>query len=217
MNRNLSRYTPLTGVAFVVLVLVGFFSSGDTPDADDSGEEVIEFFSDKEAQNYISTGLITLGAVFLVFFASYLRTMFRDAGGSDQTTAVVFAGGIISAAGFMVDSAIHFALTDSAEDLDPAAAQSLNALWSGFFVPFAFGLSTLLLAAGFAILKTRVLPVWLAYLAFLIFLVSFTPVGFIGFGLAGLWVLIVSILVTVRPRTPRTPQATPAPAPAAPA
>ena len=37
------RWPPLTGVVFVILIVISFAISGETPDFDDTGEEVISF------------------------------------------------------------------------------------------------------------------------------------------------------------------------------
>lgn len=206
MNRDLARYAPLTGVAFVALVVAGFFSAGDTPDPGATGAETVAFYADSEGQGFASVFLVALGAVFLLFFASILRSVFRRADERvdrvDRVAAVIFGAGVVTAAGFMVDSAIHFALVDAAEELDPAAAQALNALWGGFFIPFAIGLVTMVLAAGIATIMTRALPVWLGWITLPIFAVAFTPIGWIGMIAAALWVLVVSVLLTGRPSRP---------------
>jgi hypothetical protein len=112
-------------------------------------------------------------------------------------SAAAFGGGIVAAGGFGTAAAIHFALTEFAnsDGITPGAVQALNALDVNFFFPFGIGIAALVLATGVAALRTRVIPVWLAWVAVAIFVVTFTPIGFVGFLASGLWILVVSILL----------------------
>jgi hypothetical protein len=48
-------------------------------------------------------------------------------------------------------------------------------------------------AAGFIILKTRILPVWLAWVSFVLAVVALAgPIGFFAFFAMGIWILIVA-------------------------
>jgi hypothetical protein len=147
MQRNGLRLVPLAGVLFVVLTIVSFVIAGEPPDADDSVREVIEYYDDHEAATTVGAVLEALAAVALLFFAASLRRAIRrheDGGG--VLSAVAIAGGTVAAAGIGVDAAIRFALADVATDIEPAAAQTLNALWSDFFFPQAMGIGALVLA-----------------------------------------------------------------------
>jgi hypothetical protein len=79
--------------------------------------------------------------------------------------------------------------------IDPGTIQTLNAMWSDFFFPMVIGMATLILATGLSALRTRVIPVWLAWIGFLLVVVLFTPAGSIAFLASSLWILIVSILL----------------------
>jgi hypothetical protein len=195
-ERRMQRLAPLTGVAFVVFVLAGFIVAGDAPEFDAPAREVVEFYSDHEGQTILGSVLIGLASVLLIFFAATLRRALRrgeDGGGVLSVAA--FGGGIVAAAGFATDSALTFALADASDDIDPAAAQALNALWGDFFFPMVVGLGTLVLATSLAALRTRVIPAWMAYVGFLIFVLFFTPLGFISFLASGLWIALASVLL----------------------
>ena len=200
---NLQRFAPLTGVLFVVLTVVAFVLGGETPDFDDPPEEVVEYFVDNDTVNIVGSLVEGLGAVVLLFFAAYLaRTV-----GAGILAWVVLGGGIVAAAGIGVDAGIRFALTEAAgevgpEEISPLAVQTLNALWSNFFFPMVVGLGTLVLATSLAALRTRVIPVWLAWIGIVIFVVFFTPAGFIAFLVAGLWIIVISIILWRRETVP---------------
>ncbi len=212
-KRNLA---PLTGALFVVLTLIAFFAiGGSTPEGDDSAQKVVSFYSDHETKEIIAAVVLSLGAVALIFFAATLKQRLEVAGPDRGILPTVALGaGIIAAGGFLTAATLHFALADYAGDIDPSAAQALNAIDSDFFLPFAMGLATLILATSLWLLRNRsLLPTWLAWLGIVIFVVSFTPAGFIGFGLAGIWIIVVSILLYLRDETPSV--GSPAPAPTA--
>jgi hypothetical protein len=200
---NLQRFAPLTGVLFVVLTVVAFVLGGETPDFDDPPEEVVEYFVDNDTVNIVGSLVEGLGAVVLLFFAAYLaRTV-----GAGILAWVVLGGGIVAAAGIGVDAGFRFALTEAAgevgpEEISPVAVQTLNALWSNFFFPMVVGIGTLVLATSLAALRTRVIPVWLAWIGIVIFVVFFTPAGFVAFLVAALWIIVISIILWRRETVP---------------
>jgi hypothetical protein len=208
-KRNLA---PLTGALFVVLTLIAFFAiGGSTPEGDDSAQKVVSFYSDHETKEMIAAVVLALGAVALIFFAATLKQRLevtRPERGILPTVAL--GAGLIASGGFATAATLHFALADYAADIDPNAAQALNAIDSDFFLPFVMGLATMILASSLWLLRDKMLlPTWLGWVGIIIFIISFTPAGFIGFGLAGIWIIVVSILLYLRDEAPTA--GTPAP------
>jgi hypothetical protein len=203
MQQKRSLY-PLTGALFVVLTLVAFFAiGGSTPEGDDSAQKVVSFYSDNESKEMIAAVVLALAAAALIFFAATLKQRLEAAGAERGILPNVALGaGIVAAGGFATAATVHFALADYASDIDPSAAQALNALDGDFFRPFVMGLATMILAASVWLLRNRtLLPTWIGWVGVIIFIVSFTPLGFIGFGLAGIWIIVVSILLYLRDET----------------
>jgi hypothetical protein len=194
-GRNMNRFAPLTGVVFVVLVLVVFILEGETPDVDDSAREVVDFYGDHEGQTFFASVILTLASLVLIFFAATLRRALRYGEGAGVLSMAAFGGGLVAATGFATDAALRFALADSADEIDPAAAQALNALFGDFFFPMVAGLSALILATSLAALRTRLVPAWLAWVGVLIVVVFFTPLGFVAFLASGLWIAVASVLL----------------------
>jgi hypothetical protein len=187
---------PLTGVLFVVLTVVSFLVGGEPPDPDDRVGEIVEYWVDNDAANMVGAVIESLAAVSLLFFAASLRRVLRrDEEVAGVLSVAALAGGIVAAAGIGVDASIRFAAADLADEIDPGTIQTLNAMWSNFFFPMVIGLATLILATGLSALRTRVIPVWLAWIGFVLVVVFFTPAGFIAFLASSLWILIVSILL----------------------
>jgi hypothetical protein len=187
----------LSGALAVVLVLVSFLAlGGDTPDGDASANKVVRFYSAHETREVIAGVVLGLAAVVLIFFCAVVRDRLEHvAQGSSALPNFAFGAGIVASGGFMTAGAIHFALADYANDIQPVAAQALNALDSDFFLPFAIGTVALVLGISLIAIRTGMLASWLGWIGVLLFIVSFTPVGFVGFGLAGIWLIAVSILL----------------------
>ena len=195
-NQTWQRLVPLTGVLFVVLVVVSFLIGGEPPDADERPREIVEWYVDNEGVVVLGAVLGALAAVPLLFFAVYLRrALQRDEPGLGVLSLAAFAGGIVAATGGATDSAMRFALAEFAEDINPVGVQAIHALWQGFFFPMVVGLSTLLVALSVTAIRTRVIPVWLAWIGILIAVVLYTPAGFVAFLVSGLWIIAVSILL----------------------
>ena len=159
MNRTREWLVPLTGVAFLVLGIVGFIVGGEPPDAEEPVQEIVDFYvDDKDA---IQAGVfIGIGAtLLLVFFAAYLRKVLRAAAPEGEMLSLVsFAGLLVVGVGFAIDGTILFALSEAADDVDPVAVQSLQALWDNDFLPIMFGLLLFLWGTGLSIVRTGVLP-----------------------------------------------------------
>lgn len=211
-QREWARWTPLLGVVFVVVLAVRFFAlSGDTPDADDPGVKVIEYYKDNEAKEIIGSIVGVVAAVFLVFFAAHLRRVVRVAEvGRGYLSAVLFGGALILAAGASAAESIHFALADKGDELQPAASQALNALDQNFFFPIVLGFGLLLLSTGLSIIRFGVLPKWIGWIAVVLFVAAFTPAGFFAFLLGLLWFLVVSVLLYARQPGPAARMSGPA-------
>jgi hypothetical protein len=200
---------PLTGIAFLVIVIVGFTVGGDPPDADSGADEIVDFYLDNKDSVQFGAVLTALAGVLLVFFANHLRRLFAEAG-SATVSATVLVGGAIVAIGAAFDATVIFATAEAAEDIEPASVQTLQALWDNDWIPIAMGVLVFLISVGIATLRTGALPVWLGWAALALAVVGLTPIGFVAFIGTALWIAIVSVMLTMRSRatTPAPPPAT---------
>jgi hypothetical protein len=180
---------------FVVLVVVAFAIGGETPDADESTQEVVSFYTDHDSGQMVSAAFLAWGSLFLLFFAGYMRALLREGEETGILSAVSFAGAIVLAVGMLAFGGFTFTLGDVADKLDPAALQALNALNSDFFFPVAIGTATFMLGNGLAIVRHAALPAWLGWAAIVIGVVAITPGGFFAFLATMLWVLVTSIIL----------------------
>ena len=195
------RWPPLTGVVFVVLIVLAFIIGGETPDVDDTGEEVISFYTDNEGSQFASAILGAYAVLFFVFFASVLRSVLRRAEDAPGILSTIsFGGGLLVAVGGLVFSGVTFTLADLADnDPEPGAMQALNALNSDFFFPIAVGTAAFLIGAGIVMVRNGVLSKWIGWAAVAIGVLAVTPIGFFAFLAMLAWVLVVSILLAREP------------------
>jgi hypothetical protein len=194
-------YAPLTGIAFVIILIVSFAVGGEPPDADEPVNEIVEFYVDDKDSIQAGAALSVLAAALFVLFGGYLRKVLRAAEGEGGVlSATMFAGSIILATGAAIDATISFAISEAAEDVEPAAVQALQALWDNDFFPLALGTALFMFSAGLSIVRHGALPAWLGWIALIVGIVGLTPIGFFALPVAALWVVTVSVMLTMRAR-----------------
>jgi hypothetical protein len=199
-------FTPLSGALFVVLVIVAFVVlGGETPEPDDSAQKVVSFYTEHDTIQIIAAAVVALSTVPLLLFAATVREKARAAlPDGSVLPGFAFAAAVVTAGGFLVAAAIHFALADLADEIRPAGAQALNALDGTMFLPFAVGIATLVLATSLTALRSDLLPSWLGWVGVALFVVSWSPVGFFAFALSGIWILVASVVLYRRGRPVRS-------------
>ena len=91
---TLKRLVPLSGILAVILVVIGFLVTGETPDTDAPAQEVASFYTSHDSDLSASGILLALGALFFLVFFAALRNFLRrsepaDAGASTFSFAGV--------------------------------------------------------------------------------------------------------------------------------
>jgi len=203
MGNDMGRFAPLTGLAFIVVVIVAIIVSGEPPDVNgDSTREVVDFYVDNKDEQIVGAALAGVAGALFVFFGGVMRSVLRRAEGEGGVlSAVAFAGAIIFAVGVALDGTITLALAESADDISPPAVAALSALWANDFLLFAMGLLIFLLATGMSIVRHGALPKWIGWVAILLVVIGVTPIGFVAFLGAALLVAVMSVMLTLRART----------------
>ena len=192
-------WAALTGVAFFVLAVLAFIISGETPDANDSPQKILDFYKDDDTTQIWASAVLAWSTVLLLFFLGVLRSVLHAAeGGISRLSSVAFAGGVVLAVGILSFAGFTFALADTADDLTPQGAQALNSLNTDFFFPVAAGLGTLMIATGISSIRSRALPAALGWIALVIGVAAVTPIGYFAFLAFGLWTLATSIVLWQR-------------------
>jgi hypothetical protein len=201
MERTVNKYAPLAGVLFPIFAVAGIAIGGSMPSTDDPASEVVAHFADTADQVKVGTMVGAIAAILVVVFAARVAGSMRSAG-SRLLATIAIGGGVVAAAGAGVDSALRFALADSAGDISPEATQAIFALWSGFFWPMHLGFAAVALAAGLCALESKFLPSWLAWLGIVgsvVVLVPVMPVVIVGLAMQVLWSVITAVVLFRRP------------------
>jgi hypothetical protein len=209
--RAWERFAPLAGVvAFVLWVIaVILIESADAPGEDAGAQEYATYFEEDSGTIIAGSFLFMLGAAVFLWFLGSLRARIHWAeGGVGRLASIVFASGIVIAVMVIGLAAPQAAGAITADETDagiePAAAQVFEELGDGFFVGGEAAAVVFFLAAAVAALRTRTLPVWLAWASLVLAVAALLPwIGWAVFiwGLP-LWVLIVSVWMFLRPSAP---------------
>jgi hypothetical protein len=202
MTRSREWLVPLTGVGFVVLGIVSFIVGGEPKSADEPVGEIVEYYVDNKDSIQAAAFIGVAATLLLVFFGAYLRRVLRAAAPEGEILSLVsFLGLVVVAVGFAIDTTILIALSEAADDIDPVAVQSLQALWDNDFVPLALGVLMFLWATGLAVIRTGALPKWIGWVMVVLGVLGLTPIGFVAVIGAAILVLVLSILLSVRARS----------------
>ena len=202
MQRDRTWLVPLTGVVFALLIVVVFILLGEGQDpTDKSAQEIVQHYVDNKDEQFFGGLLAGLAGIFFLFFAGWLRTVLRTGEEQGVLSTVAFGGAIVFAAAAAIGGSLHITLSDLADDISPDAIAAINAIDWDYFIPFAVGMSTFLVATGLSAIRHSTLPRWLAWIALVIGIASYTPIGFFAFLAAVLWVFVASILLAMQARS----------------
>jgi hypothetical protein len=197
------RWVPLSGVVFVVLMLVviiGF--SGDTPGTGDSGAEIASFYDDESVRQGIAAFLLAATAPFLLLFAASLAGLAGiDRAWREIWRRLLLGGSFVLGAVIMVMALIHFALADGADDVAPAALQALNLLDGNFWVAANPSLGLMMLGAGGWLVGRVGIYNGLGWAALILGVALFIPYAdFIGLLLSLVWIIVTSVVLYREPK-----------------
>lgn len=206
---NAKQIGPLTGILFVVLVIVAFVVGGETPGTDDSAETIVSFYVDNDSEQSVASALLALACVaFLFFLGSLRRTLRAVAGDEGGLSTVAMLGGLMIVVGASIFAGIGFTLGDAADQLPASAVLTLNALNSDLFFPLAIGTAVFNLGLALAVLRHGGLPRPLGWLALVVGIVGLTPGGFFAFLATGIVVVWASVVLAQHAAGPGPQQTT---------
>ena len=191
------HHAPLTGVAAVVLWVIGILAGGDVTNKDEP-REILDAIQGNVNQILLSGFLWLLGTALFIWFLGSLRDRILAAeGGTGRLAALAYGGGIAAAVAAALIPCPDMAAALNDDDLDASAASAMHNLTDAFFIATEYLLPVLLVATALAALRFGVLPRWLAWVSLLIALVLLIgPIGWAAMIFAfPLWVIVVSILL----------------------
>lgn len=210
--RALARVMPLSGIAAVVLLGVGFSLTGAFVYRQ-SASQAVEIFSADSARVQLG-GLIGLYAVFfLMVFAASVAGAVRDATQDAGLAAAALAGGIVVALGVafglaFLDSAAGHAVAEGA--ISGETADVLYRLYREMFAGLlSIGLAVWIGATGLAALRSDLLPSWLGSASLVAAVGLLTPLHPLFEGLTLAWIVAVSVLLHRRASDNHDPRVRP--------
>lgn len=200
-----SRWLPLSGIVFVVLmlvVIVGF--SGETPGTSDSGGEIASFYDDESVRQAVAAFLLAATVPFLLLFAASLAGLGADVASREVWRRLLLGGSFILGAIIMVLAMIHFSLADGAGDVAPAALQALNLLDGNFWVAANPALGVMMLGAAGWLVGRLGRYNQLGWAAAILGVALFIPYAdFFALLLSLLWIIVTSVMLYRAPEQDR--------------
>ena len=207
------RLLALSGVAFAVLLVFGWFlSGGNTPDYTATDQDWTDWADDNRSRSGIAAFLVLLAGFALLHFAATIRDVLGSAEttfpGAVQLARVAFAGAVVGAAALATAIVMVAAATSEGADADPVVSRAVaGAASAGPYLVAAMGFAALLGAAGLVTLRSGVFPRWTGIVALIgavAFLITFLTViagtgqdSVFGYGfLPGILALVIWSIAT---------------------
>lgn len=196
------QWVGLTGVLFGIVMLVGIFASGTTPDTGAGAiERYTEYWQDSGKQDRAVAGsiVVTFACVLLACFAAGLRHLLR-AGDGGALPPVVLAAGSASSALFAVGVALINAPGIAAAESKGYEVDGNDALLLesvGYYTLTAAVMlaAAMAVAASLANRRARLVPQWTLVLTGLLALAGLGSIftAWLGFLLLPVWAVVVGI------------------------
>jgi len=196
MRSDLRRNLGLGGLLFVALFVVSTFIVS-TPNSDASPADAAKKYGAHTGGLAAQAWIISVAVLVGIAFFWYLRDLLAETPALQRLATIGFGGALIFAASGGVSAGIDFALSDIANktSTSPTTMQVLNVFNTDVTgVMAAGGVAAFLLATGFVITRSAVLPAWLGWVAVVLGIAALVlqPASPIG---AAAWVLIASIVL----------------------
>jgi hypothetical protein len=200
VNRfNWDRWDFVGGILFSALFIISLALAGE---AGDTPREVQRFYTDEgnRGQQFFSYFLFLAGILAFLWFLSALRILLLRAEGEPaRLTALAFGSGLVAATMFLGAISLFVASAGVADDDDfrfnPNTANFVMTAGYGFFVAGVVVAALFVLATSLVALRTRFLPVWLAWLGFPVALSMFFAIFFWPVFLFLAWIFLVSVVL----------------------
>lgn len=199
------RLAPLTGVVFVVLLVVGVLLINNYDYLPPAGD-IQSFYTDNSTTIAVGAFVASLSVFFFLWFlGSVLKSLRSAEGGAGRLSAIAFGGGVAVAAGMIVAYAATMAAAQRAGATGGISADTavgffdLSGTLMGSIVPMAF--AALTGATAVVSFRTQTFSPWFRWVTAIVAIGLLTPINYIFVGLAVFWVLIISIILYTSPST----------------
>jgi hypothetical protein len=213
MNDASARYGAMTGILFVLVVIIGFAVTPQPPDANAAPAEVLNYVVDHHNALHAVQLIFAAAGFLFIWFIGTLRDFLSrvEVGAGRYALAnIAWGGGLIAVATLLIGGAFAATATLHPVQSDPDLTR---ALWDASLLIPAVGapaVAVFFVGNSLSILRSGVLPAWLGWLGLVTALFNalgisavFTDHGafaadgvlgfFAGFLLFILWTLLASI------------------------
>ena len=178
------RRLALSGMAFALLFVVGWFTSGGiTPHYTATDQDWTNWAQDNKWNGRISAFAMLLAAFVFLHFMSVIRGVLGSAEartrGSAPLARVAFAGALTGIAGMSMALVTMAAASSEGANANPVVSRAVTAGAAGPFLIAAMGFAAFLMAAGVLTVRSRVFARWTGIVALVgavCFLVTFLTV-----------------------------------------
>ena len=189
---------PLSGIAFVVLTVIGLVVAGSSPSPDAPADEVVSFYRDNEIRARTGIWFFAFAMPFLPLFASSLAGLQRPEGQGSRVVwrRLLLAGAAIMSATLGVAIATQLALADSSTktEIAPEVMQALNVVASYVVYALLPATGTMMLGAAGWLLGRKRVQGWLGWAALVLGIGLFVPfIGVLALILSLVWIIVASI------------------------
>jgi hypothetical protein len=155
------RWAATSGIAFVVLFVVSFFTATKPPDSTDPNNQWVTYFLNHHRATLISAVLIGAAVMFFIWFAGSVGAALRNAG-EQRFAAVAFGGGVVTAAIGIVIGGLQSALSYRIAIDSPANVKAFVDLSYSMGALISFPIAVLIGATAIASYRSGLFPRWWA-------------------------------------------------------
>lgn len=199
------EYGAATGIAFVVLSLVGFIVFPTPPDLNSPAQDWASYFLGHHDGVRASIVLLAVAMFFFIWFLGTLTSVLRIATGTPRLPSIAFAGGILGAACLLVGLSAEAVAAFRPQGVDPLITRAMNDIFVMVGVAAIPAFVAFFAATAVVILRTGAFPAWVGWLLViaaaiqpLTFGALFTKSGaFAGDGALGFFVPLIVAFVAI--------------------
>ncbi len=206
-SRGLRLWSSLSGLVFVVLVVVGVFFLFDGP-SDGSPAKMTAYYgsSSHRTQTNIGWLLTGLGLFALIWFVAALRERVRESEQGDTfLSTVVLVGGTVYVAVAMAGIAIADGIRTMSDDtyhhrVYSGVIHAANDASYILIVTAGAAMASLIFATAVAVRRYAILPRWVSWFGFVAGVAAICSVIFFTMVVWLLWIAVVSVMLFLATR-----------------
>jgi uncharacterized protein DUF4386 len=172
-ERHELRWGGFAGLAFVVLALLGRFLPGNPPTVDDSQSTITSWLADNRTSILTASLCWAAAAGLVIWFASAFAEAMRERYERTDVHLALLAGSVLVGGAIFVNAALTAATAFGISGRDAGLTMMMYQVTAVMTTMIGFAATLPLAAAGFGVLRTRLMPNWLGYLGLLAAVVTF--------------------------------------------